>query len=202
MPAQLVPLIRSHAFAMHLLASLFSVDLLSKLFAVQEADGARKRYVSDQEAAQLRGKASALQQQQRALEDDLRRRKELMAAEMEAKKLELALELQEERAAAERLRLEADKLVRVQPVLNTASSAAEEATHQAKLMKEVADQQRQLAEISAQLQQAEANKQHELQHTENDKRRVVAESASKREVVQGKAQLLSGNCVDHMPIVD
>ncbi|GFH19188.1 hypothetical protein HaLaN_16095, partial [Haematococcus lacustris] len=117
----------------------------------READGARKRYVSDQEAAQSRGKASALQQQQRALEDDLRRRKELMAAEMEAKKLELALELQdntacdagpdltlavqkaqapaqlaawaaeqehqavvdqaaqEERAAAERLRLEADK---------------------------------------------------------------------------------------------
>ncbi|KAL6755286.1 hypothetical protein V8C86DRAFT_232476 [Haematococcus lacustris] len=184
----------------------------------QEADAARKRYVSDQEAARLRGKASALQQQLQALEDDLRRRKELMAAEMEAKELELTLELQkaqapaqlaawaaeqehqavmdqaaqEERAAAERLRLEANKL------------AAEEATQQAKLMKEMADQERQLAEISAQLLQAEAVKQRELQRIENDKRRVVAESASKREVVQGKAQaqLLSDSCVDHMPIVD
>ncbi|GFH25752.1 NFX1-type zinc finger-containing protein 1 [Haematococcus lacustris] len=167
-----------------------------------EADAACKRSASEMEAVQLKGKAAALQQQLRALEDDLRRRKELMAAGMEAKKLELALELQkaqapaqlaawaaeqehqavvdqaaqEERAAAERLRLEADKL------------AAEAAAQQAKLMKDVADQERQLAASSAQLQQAEANKQHELQHTENDKRRVVAESASRREVVEGKAQ--------------
>ncbi|GFH22998.1 uncharacterized protein HaLaN_20542, partial [Haematococcus lacustris] len=154
------------------------------------------RRVEDEEAAKLK------KLQLRALEDDLRHSKESMAAEMEAKKLELALELQkaqapaqlaawaaeqehqavvdqaaqEERAAAERLRLEADKL------------AAEEATMEAKLMKEVADQQRQLAEFSARLQQAEAVKQRELQRIENDKRRVVAESASRREVVEGKAQ--------------
>ncbi|GFH23953.1 uncharacterized protein HaLaN_21657, partial [Haematococcus lacustris] len=83
---------------------------------------------------------------------------------------------QEERAAAERLRLEADKL------------AAEKAAQQAKLMKEMADQKRQLAESSAQLLQAEADRQRQLQRIENDKRRVVAESASRREVVQGKAQ--------------
>ncbi|KAJ9508188.1 hypothetical protein QJQ45_021542, partial [Haematococcus lacustris] len=177
-------------------------ESLAKLFAVKEAEAARKRSASDEEAVRLRGKAAALQQQLRALEDDLRRRKELMAAEMEAKKLELALELQkaqapaqlaawaaeqehqavmdqaaqEERAAAERLRLEADKL------------AAEEAAQQAKLMKEVADQERQLAESIAQLQQAEADRQRELQRIENDKQRVVAESASRREVVEGKAQ--------------
>ncbi|KAJ9507653.1 hypothetical protein QJQ45_019167 [Haematococcus lacustris] len=168
----------------------------------EEADAARKRSASDQEAVRLRGKAAALQQQLRALEDDLWRRKELMAAEMEAKKLELALELQkaqapaqlaawaaeqehqavvdqaaqEERAAAERLRLEANKL------------AAEEATKQAKLMKGRANQERQLAESIAQLLQAEADKQRELQRIENDKRRVVAESASRHEVVEGKAQ--------------
>ncbi|KAL6759018.1 P-loop containing nucleoside triphosphate hydrolase protein, partial [Haematococcus lacustris] len=167
-----------------------------------EADAAHKRSASEMEAVRLRGQAAALQQQLRALEDDLRRRKELMAAEMEAKKLELALELQkaqapaqlaawaaeqehqavvdqaaqEERAAAERLRLKADKL------------AAEAAAQQAKLMKDVADQERQLAASSAQLLQAEADKQLELQRIENDKRRVVAESASRREVVEGKAQ--------------
>ncbi|KAL6759012.1 hypothetical protein V8C86DRAFT_3133805 [Haematococcus lacustris] len=168
----------------------------------EEEDAARKRSASDQEAVRLRGKAAALQQQLRALEDDLWRRKELMAVEMEVKKLELALELQkaqapaqlaawaaeqehqavvdqaaqEERAAAERLRLEANKL------------AAEEATKQAKLMKGRANQERQLAASSAQLLQAEADKQLELQRIENDKRRVVAESASRREVVEGKAQ--------------
>ncbi|GFH06095.1 NFX1-type zinc finger-containing protein 1, partial [Haematococcus lacustris] len=173
-----------------------------KVLAVQEADAAEQRSASERKALELRGKAAALQLELRASEDALWRRKELMAAEMEVKKLEFALELQkaqapaqlaawaaeqehqavvdqaaqEERAAAERLSLEADKL------------AAEEAAQQAKLVKEVADQERQLAEVRAQLQQAEANKQHALQRIENDKRRVVAESTSKREVVQGKAQ--------------
>ncbi|KAJ9507979.1 hypothetical protein QJQ45_021314 [Haematococcus lacustris] len=167
-----------------------------------EAIAAQQQSARWKAGVRLRTEAAALQQQLRALEDNLRQSKESMAAEMEAKKLELALALQkaqapaqlaawaaeqehqavvdqaaqEERAAAERLRLEADKL------------AAEEATMEAKLMKEVADQQRQLAEFSARLQQAEAVKQRELQRIENDKRRVVAESASRREVVEGKAQ--------------